>query len=154
MNRPTWDEYFMAAAKLAATRSTCIRRQVGAVIVKNRMIISSGYNGSPRGIAHCVSTKAETGTGCLREQMNIPSGERHEMCSAIHAEQNAIIQCARTGASTNNTTLYCTTYPCSICAKIIINAGIAAIVYKGDYPDDKAKELFKEAGISVSQMLE
>ena len=139
MERLPWQEYWMDMAKLVSSRSTCRRRSVGAVLVKNNLQISSGYNGAPRGAKHCLEI------GCIRKDLGVPSGERHELCRAIHAEQNAIIQCARTGASTEGATLYCTTYPCSICAKMIINAGIVCVVYEGDYPDPAAKELFEDA---------
>ena len=139
MERLPWQEYWMDMAKLVSSRSTCRRRSVGAVLVKNNLQISSGYNGAPRGAKHCLEI------GCIREDLGVPSGERHELCRAMHAEQNAIIQCARTGASTEGATLYCTTYPCSICAKMIINAGIVCVVYEGDYPDPTAKKLFEDA---------
>ena len=144
--RPNWDEYFMNQAKLASARSTCNRRQVGAVLVKDNMILSTGYNGAPRGAEHCMDKK------CIRETLGIPSGERHEICAAVHAEQNAIIQCARTGNSTVGATLYTTTYPCYICAKMIVNAGITEIVYMGDYPDHSAKELLQETTLRVRKV--
>ncbi len=145
-NRPSWDEYFMRIAQLAATRSTCLRRQVGAVIVKDKRVLSTGYNGSPSGLEHCLNV------GCLREQMNIPSGERHELCRAIHAEQNAIIQAATSGVSIEGATLYSTTYPCVLCAKMIINAGIRTIYITDGYPDDLSKQLIDEAGLTVHRM--
>ena len=123
--RPSWDEYFMDMAVLTAKRSTCLRRQVGAVIVKDKHIIATGYNGAPRGVPHCD----EKG-GCLRQQLNVPSGERHELCRALHAEQNAIIQAATLGQSIEGGTIYVTNQPCVICAKMIINAGISRIVVK------------------------
>lgn len=140
--RPSWDEYFMEMAKLTARRSTCLRRNVGAVIVKDRHIIATGYNGAPRGITHCD----EIG-GCLREKMGIASGERHELCRALHAEQNAIIQAATLGQSIEGATIYCTHQPCIICAKMIINAGIKRIVVQEGYPDEFAVELLADAGI-------
>ncbi len=142
--RPSWDEYFMQMAELAATRSTCLRRQVGAVIVKDKHVIASGYNGAPRGIAHCE----ELG-GCLREKLGVPSGERHELCRALHAEQNAIIQAATLGLSIEGGTIYVTHQPCVICAKMIINAGIRRIVVKQGYPDDMARDILAEAGMRV-----
>ena len=117
-DRPSWDEYFMQMAQLTAQRSTCLRRKVGAVIVKDKHIIATGYNGAPRGLKHCV----ELG-GCLREKLKIPSGQRHELCRALHAEQNAIIQAATLGQSIEDGTIYITHQPCAICAKMIINAG-------------------------------
>ncbi|MBQ1391274.1 MAG: dCMP deaminase family protein [Firmicutes bacterium] len=139
--RPSWDEYFMQMAELTATRSTCLRRNVGAVIVQNRHIIATGYNGAPRGLAHCV----ELG-GCLREKLGVPSGERHELCRALHAEQNAIIQAATLGHSIEGGSIYITHQPCAICAKMIINAGIDRIVVKEGYPDELAVSLLEEAG--------
>lgn len=144
MDRPSWDEYFMEMAVLTATRSTCMRRQVGAVIVKNKHIIATGYNGAPRGIKHC-----EERGGCLREKMNIPSGERHELCMALHAEQNAIIQAATLGVSIEGGTIYVTHQPCVICAKMLINAGMKRIVVREGYPDTLAVEMLAEAGLSI-----
>lgn len=142
-NRPSWDEYFMKMANDVATRTTCLRRGVGAVIVKDRRILATGYNGVPTGLAHCSET------GCLREQLGVPSGQRHEICRGLHAEQNAIIQAARLGISIEGATLYCTHQPCIICAKMIINSGIRRIVYKHGYPDEFALKLLHEAGVEV-----
>ena len=142
--RISWDEYFMEMAKLAARRSTCLRRQVGAVIVKDRHIIATGYNGAPRGVKHC-----EEKGGCLRQQLGVPSGQRHELCRALHAEQNAIIQAATLGQSIEDGTIYVTHQPCVICAKMIINAGIKRIVVREAYPDEMATEILDEAGIRV-----
>lgn len=139
-----WDEYFMEMAELTAKRSTCLRRQVGAVIVKDRHIIATGYNGAPRGLKHCD----EKG-GCLRQQLGVPSGQRHELCRALHAEQNAIIQAATLGQSIEDGTIYVTHQPCVICAKMIINAGIKRIVVRETYPDVMATEILDEAGIRV-----
>lgn len=139
--RPTWDEYFMKMAYLAAERSTCIRHHVGAVIVKNNHIISSGYNGAAAGVKDC------TELGCLRDQMGIASGTRHEICRAIHAEQNAIIQAALHGAGTEGAAIYCTHSPCIICAKMVVNAKIKKFVTSKHYPDKAFEELFKEAGV-------
>ncbi len=136
----------MRIALLAATRSTCLRRQVGAVIVKDKRVLSTGYNGSPSGLSHCLDV------GCLREKLKIPSGERHELCRAIHAEQNAIIQAATSGVSIEGATLYSTTYPCVLCAKMIINAGIRTIYITDGYPDDLAKQMIEEAGITVYRL--
>jgi dCMP deaminase len=144
MERPNWDEYFMKIAALTAERSTCIRRGVGAVIVKDRHIMATGYNGAPRGIAHC-----EERGGCIREKMNVPSGERHEMCIAVHAEQNAIIQAAVMGESISGATIYITHQPCVICAKMIINAGIKRIIVKDGYPDQLSVDILKEAGLKI-----
>ncbi|WP_206458426.1 deoxycytidylate deaminase [Anaerovorax sp. IOR16] len=144
MERPSWDEYFMEMAVLTAKRSTCMRRQVGAVIVKDKHIIATGYNGAPRGIAHC-----EERGGCLRQKMNVPSGERHELCMALHAEQNAIIQAATLGQSIEGATIYVTHQPCVICAKMLINAGMNRIVVKEGYPDSLAVEMLEEAGLSI-----
>jgi dCMP deaminase len=141
--RPDWDEYFMGIAKLVAERSTCLRRSVGALIVKNRRILTTGYNGTPSGISHCEDE------GCLRDRMKVPSGERHELCRGLHAEQNAIIQAALYGVDIHGGTLYCTNQPCSICAKMLINAGIKEIVMESGYPDEMARRFFKEAGIAV-----
>lgn len=143
MNRPSWNQYFMDITHLVATRSTCLRRQVGALLVKERNILATGYNGVPSGITHC-----DTG-GCLRERLNVPSGERHELCRGLHAEQNAIIQAARHGINISGATLYCTTMPCVICTKMIINAGIGAVVYTEGYADELAREMIAEAGIKV-----
>lgn len=144
MNRPSWDEYFMQMAELTAQRSTCLRRQVGAIIVKEKHIIATGYNGAPKGLPHCE----ELG-GCLREKLEIPSGERHELCRALHAEQNAIIQAATLGQSIEGATIYITHQPCIICAKMIINAGISRIVIRRGYPDEMSREMLGEAGLKV-----
>ena len=144
MDRPNWDEYFMEVAALTSTRSTCIRRQVGAVIVKDKHIIATGYNGAPRGVKHC-----EERGGCLREKMNVPSGERHELCMAVHAEQNAIIQAATLGQSIEGGVIYVTNQPCVICAKMIINAGIKRIVVRDGYPDQLSRDILAEAGLRI-----
>ena len=141
--RPSWDEYFMNIAELAATRSTCLRRQVGSVIVKDKKILATGYNGAPSGLKHCLDI------GCLRDKLGIPSGERHELCRATHAEQNAIVQAALFGVSIRNSTLYSTTQPCILCTKLIINAGIKKIVIKDSYPDKMSREMLKEAGVEI-----
>jgi len=148
MPRPSWDQYFMDITRLVATRSTCMRRQVGAILVKDRNILATGYNGVPSGISHCDAT------GCLRERMRIPSGERHELCRGLHAEQNAIVQAARHGINIDGATLYCTTMPCIICTKMIINAGIRAIVYGEGYADELAGEMIAESGISTLQFID
>ncbi len=146
MNRPSWDEYFMEMAEVAEKRSTCTRRRVGAVIVKDNRIMATGYNGVPTGIMHCGER------GCLREQLNVPSGQRHELCRGLHAEQNAIIQAAHLGQSIAGGTLYCTTQPCVICAKMIINAGIKRIVIKQGYPDELSLEMLNEAGLKIETL--
>ena len=145
MSRPSWDEYFMEITHLVARRSTCLRRQVGAVLVKDKNILATGYNGAPSGVAHCLDA------GCLRERMKIPSGERHELCRGLHAEQNAIIQAAKHGTNIDDSTIYCTTMPCIICSKMIINAGIRRIVYEEGYPDRIAEEMIAESGVSVEK---
>jgi dCMP deaminase len=145
-DRPNWDEYFMDIAALVSKRSTCLRRGVGAVLVRDRRILSTGYNGAPSGMRHCLDV------GCLREQLNIPSGERHELCRGLHAEQNAIIQAAFHGVSVNGSTLYCTNHPCVICSKMIINAGIVHVIVREHYRDDLAEEMLREATIMVSQL--
>ena len=144
-NRPGWDEYFMEFAVLTARRSTCLRRQVGAVIVQDKHIVATGYNGAPRGLEHCAERKG----GCLREQLGIPSGEKHELCRALHAEQNAIIQAATLGQSIEGGTIYITHQPCVICAKMIINAGIERIVVRDGYPDELSVAILKEAGLKI-----
>ena len=141
--RPSWDEYFMRMAELAASRSTCLRRQVGAVIVKDKKILATGYNGAPSGLEHCLDI------GCLRDQLGIPSGERHELCRATHAEQNAIAQAALFGVSIRESTMYSTTHPCILCTKLIINAGIRRIVIKDSYPDKMSRQMLKEAKVKI-----
>ncbi len=141
MQRPSWDMYFMQITELVASRSTCMRRQVGAVLVKGKNILATGYNGVPSGITHCDET------GCLREKLNVPSGERHELCRCLHAEQNAIIQAARHGINIDGATLYCTDSPCIICSKMLINAGVCGVVYRRGYPDSLSLEMLQEAGI-------
>jgi dCMP deaminase len=141
--RPSWDAYFMEITHVVASRSTCLRRQVGAVIIKDRRILSTGYNGAPKGLAHCQEV------GCIREKNNIPSGERHELCRALHAEQNAILQAALYGVSIADATIYCTTHPCVMCAKMLINAGMKEVVISGTYPDPMSAALLEEAGLVV-----
>jgi len=141
--RPSWDEYFMEMACLVSKRSTCLWRYVGAVIVKEKRILATGYNGAPSGLKHCVDV------GCLRKKLNIPSGQRHELCRALHAEQNALIQASLYGVSVRGSTLYSTCQPCVICAKMLINAGIKEIVILEGYPDKMAMEFLKAAGIIV-----
>jgi dCMP deaminase len=144
--RPTWDEYFLELSRLVAKRATCLRRKVGAVLVKDKRILATGYNGAPRGLAHCLDI------GCIRQKLKIPSGERHELCRALHAEQNALIQASLYGISVKDATLYSTNQPCIICAKMLINAGIKEIVIADGYPDKMAMEFLKEAGIKVKKI--
>jgi dCMP deaminase len=141
--RPDWDEYFMGIVELVAKRSTCLRRSVGAALVRDKRILATGYNGAPSGLHHCLDV------GCLRERLHVPSGERHELCRGLHAEQNAIIQAALHGVSVKGSTLYCTNQPCIICAKMIINAGITMAVVKDGYADKLAEEMLAEAGVTV-----
>ncbi len=143
MPRPSWDTYFMAIARQVAERSTCLRRFVGAVIVKDKRILATGYNGVPTGLAHCEDV------GCLREQRGVPSGVQHELCRGIHAEQNAVIQAARHGISIDGATVYCTHQPCVACVKILLNAGITELVYGETYPDPLAEDLLREAAVTV-----
>lgn len=146
MDRPSWEEYFMEIALLVARRSTCLRRQVGALLVKHKNILATGYNGTPSGIRHCNET------GCLRETQQIPSGQRHELCRGLHAEQNAIIQAAKHGVNISGATLYCSNSPCVICSKMIINAGIEKVLYLEGYPDDMSLEMLREAGVKVVRL--
>ncbi len=144
--RPSWHEYFMGITELVATRATCTRRRVGAVLVKDKRILCSGYNGAPTGIDHCSKT------GCLREQLNVPSGEKHELCRGVHAEQNVIIQAACHGIPVKGSVLYCTNQPCSICAKMIINAGITAVYYKDTYNDTMSESMFVLSGVRLMSL--
>lgn len=141
--RPDWDHYFMEIAHVVSKRATCLRRNVGAVIVKDRQIVATGYNGTPRSMTHCSEA------GCLREQLNVPSGRMHELCRGIHAEQNAVVQAAYHGVSVKGGTIYCTHQPCVVCTKILINAGVSRIVYKNPYPDELAEEMLLASGIEV-----
>ncbi|MDG6219843.1 MAG: cytidine/deoxycytidylate deaminase family protein [Candidatus Thermoplasmatota archaeon] len=143
MDRPSKDEYFMRMAFLASTRATCLRRKVGAVVVKDGHVLSTGYNGAPKGMDHCETT------GCLRKEMGIPSGERHEICRGLHAEQNAVIQAAAFGVSIAGSKMYITNHPCTVCAKMLINAGIMEVIYSDDYVDELAKRLLLDGGVSV-----
>ena len=139
MPRPSWDEYFMSIAEQVAGRSTCLRRATGSVLVKDKRILATGYNGVPKGLAHCETA------GCIREQRQIPSGSHHELCRGIHAEQNAVIQAAKHGIAMDGSTAYCTHQPCVLCAKILLNAGVADIVFREPYPDPLSAELLAEA---------
>lgn len=143
-SRPSWDEYFMKLAWLVAERATCVRHHVGAVIVKDKRILTTGYNGAAVGVQDCLAL------GCLRDELKIPSGQRHEICRAIHAEQNAIIQGGYTGVNISNSILYCTHSPCALCAKMIVNAGIKKVFTDVEYPDVSYKTLFKSAGVEFS----
>ncbi|MFH1380561.1 MAG: cytidine/deoxycytidylate deaminase family protein [Candidatus Omnitrophota bacterium] len=141
--RPDWDTYFLDIAKLISKRSTCLRRTVGAVLVKDKRILATGYNGAPSGIKHCEKT------GCLRDTLKVPSGQRHELCRGLHGEQNALLQAALHGVTVKGAKMYATTQPCIICAKMLINAGIKEVIISGSYPDKMAKDFFKEAGVKV-----
>jgi len=143
MNRPNWDQYFMKITEDVSERAICVKRKVGALIVKDNRILASGYNGAPKGFNHCTEQT------CLRKQMQVPSGQRHELCRGLHAEQNAIIQAAWHGVQIAGGTLYCNYQPCVICVKMLINAGIKKIIYTGGYPDELAAEMLKESGLEV-----
>ncbi|MGQ9508883.1 MAG: deoxycytidylate deaminase [Thermodesulfobacteriota bacterium] len=143
--RPSWDEYFMDITHIVAKRATCLRRQVGAILVKDKKILATGYNGAPSLLDHCLDI------GCLRERMSVPSGERHELCRGLHAEQNAIIQAAYHGVQIRGATLYSTHHPCIICTKMLINAGVERIVYEEGYADPLARKMLKDASLRVEQ---
>lgn len=143
MNRPDWDQYFMEMAKLAAKRASCLRRKVGAVLVKDKKVLATGYNGAPKDIVHCDLT------GCLREKLEIASGQRHEICRGVHAEQNLVAQAALHGVKTEKSTVYCTHQPCIICTKILINAGVEKIYYQNSYSDKFAEKLLQESEIEL-----
>lgn len=144
--RPSTDIYFLNIASVVATKSTCLRNKVGSVIVKNKRILSTGYNGAPSGMEHCLDT------GCIRNLENIPSGTRHEKCRAVHSEQNAIIQAAIHGVSIEGATIYCTHQPCILCAKMIINSNIKRVVYATPYPDEDALHFLKKANILIEKI--
>jgi len=143
VTRPTWDQYFMELTGVVARRATCLRRQVGATVVRDKRILATGYNGAPSGLPHCLDV------GCLRDVLGVPSGERQELCRGLHAEQNAIIQAGLHGVSLKGGTLYVTLAPCVTCAKMIINAGIERVVFQDAYPDQLALELLTQARIEV-----
>jgi dCMP deaminase len=145
-DRPSWDEYFMQIAAQVAQRSTCKRRKIGAVVVRDKRILATGYNNVPSGVEHCTTK------GCLRDELGIPSGERHELCRGIHAEQNAVVQAARYGTSIAGSSMYTTTQPCILCSKIMINAGIVEIVFVGAYPDELSLTMLEEAGVVLRQI--
>lgn len=144
--RPDWDTYFMEMAKLASRRSSCLRRAVGAVLVREKRLLATGYNGVPSGVTHCEEA------GCLREKLQVPSGERHELCRGLHAEQNAIIQAALHGVSTRGAVLYCTTLPCIICAKMLINSGVRKVYYLDGYSDSLTGEMLAEVGLTLVRL--
>jgi dCMP deaminase len=143
MTRPEWDEYFLKITRDVSERATCVKRKVGAIIVKENHILATGYNGTPKGFTHC------TEENCIRKQMNVPSGQRHELCRGLHAEQNAIIQAAWHGVKIEGGTMYCTYQPCAICVKMLINAGIRKLVYAGGYPDELAQQMLKDSRLPV-----
>jgi len=143
MTRPEWDEYFLKITRDVSERATCVKRKVGAIIVKDNHILATGYNGTPKGFVHCTE---ET---CIRKQMNVPSGQRHELCRGLHAEQNAIIQAAWHGVKIEGGTMYCTYQPCAICVKMLINAGIRKLVYAGGYPDELAQQMLQDSHLPV-----
>lgn len=143
MQRPSWDDYFMTITRQVSTRSTCLRRACGAVVVKDRRILATGYNGTPKGVTHCEDV------GCLREQRGIASGTGHELCRGIHAEQNAVVQAALYGVAMGGSMVYSTHQPCVLCAKILINAGVTEIVYADAYPDRLSEEMLSEAGVTL-----
>ena len=136
----------MGIAQLVAQRSTCMRRQVGAIAVLDKQILATGYNGAPRGVLHCAEA------GCLRQQMNVPSGERHEICRGVHAEQNVIVQAATHGVNMEGADLYCTHHPCSLCTRMLLNCGIKNIYYLDSYPDELSRTMLEEAGIAICQL--
>lgn len=146
--RPSWKIYFLRIAALVASRSTCMRRQVGAVIVRDNRILATGYNGAPNDVPHCF----ELPGGCLREAKDIPSGQHQELCRGLHAEQNAILQAAAFGVSLKGGELYCTHQPCITCAKMIINAGLKSVYYCGDYPDEMAVKMLEEGKIRIERL--
>lgn len=145
-NRPSWDQYFMEITQVVAKRSTCQRRQVGALLVKEKRILSSGYNGAPSNLPHCSET------GCLRQQLNIPSGERHELCRGLHAEQNSIVHAAMHGITIKDATIYITNQPCVVCAKMIINGGIKRVVFLEGYPDKLSEEMLNQASVDIIKL--
>jgi len=146
--RPSWDEYFVRICEEVARRSTCLRRQVGAVLVREKRLLCTGYNGAPSGLRHCAET------GCLRQQKGVASGTGWELCRGLHAEMNALLQAATYGIMVRGATIYTTSFPCSLCAKMLINAGVERIVAVGDYPDPLAKEMLSEAGVVVEMFNE
>ncbi|OGC05743.1 cytidine deaminase [candidate division WOR-1 bacterium RIFOXYA2_FULL_36_21] len=144
--RPSWDDYFMKITQDVSTRATCVKRKVGAIIVKENRILATGYNGAPKDFSHCTSST------CIRKKLKVPSGQRHELCRGLHAEQNAIIQASVYGVKIEGGILYCTYQPCVICVKMMINAGIIRLVYSGGYPDKLALQMLKESKIKTIQI--
>jgi len=144
--RPSWDKYFMKMASLVAERSTCLRHHIGAIIVKEKRVLTTGYNAAAKGVKDCLEL------GCLRDELEIKSGTRHEICRAIHAEQNTIIQAGVHGINISNSTMYCTHTPCMICAKMIVNAGIKEVVSYHDYADEEARKFLEEAGVKLRKI--
>jgi dCMP deaminase len=145
-NRLPWPDYFMRIAYLVSERSTCLRRKVGAVAVKDKRILATGYNGAPADLPHCLEL------GCMRQQLGVPSGERHELCRALHAEQNVIIQAALHGISIAGSEIYCTTQPCFICAKMLVNCRVEAIYFAEGYPDELAQQMLSDAGVKFMRL--
>ena len=146
VSRPSFDEYFMKIAHIVSSRSTCLRRMVGAVIAKENHILSTGYNGAPKGFKHCEEI------GCIRKEMNVPEGQRHELCRGLHAEQNAIVQAAVFGVSIKKATIYTTHFPCSVCSKMIVNAEIKEVIYVSYYDDDLSQKILEESNIKVRKL--
>ncbi|GAB6175415.1 cytidine/deoxycytidylate deaminase family protein [Desulfobaculum senezii] len=145
-NRIPWPEYFMGITYMVAERSTCTRRKVGAIAVRDKRILATGYNGAPANISHCLDV------GCLREELGVPSGQRHEICRGLHAEQNVIVQAAIHGVSIAGADIYCTTQPCLICAKMLINCGVKTIYFAEGYPDELSENMFAEAGVRLERL--
>lgn len=145
--RPTWDEYFMSITEAVAQRSTCLRRKVGAVLVRDKRILTTGYNGAPTGFSHCLEA------GCLRQKMGIKSGERQELCRGLHAEQNALVQAALHGVSVRGAVLYTTLEPCITCTKMLVNARVQEVVYQEEYPDELARVFLSEGGVKRRQWI-
>jgi dCMP deaminase len=143
MDRPDNDTYFMRMAELVAKRSTCLRRKVGAVVVKEKRVLTTGYNGAPRGLRHCEEV------GCIRLTNKVESGTRHELCRGVHAEQNAVIQAAYFGVSIKDASIYTTNFPCVLCAKILLNAGLSEIIYKDEYVDELSENMLAEAKVII-----
>lgn len=146
MSRMPWPQYFMNITHMVAERSTCTRRKVGAIAVKDKRILATGYNGAPRNMRDCLEI------GCLREKLGIPSGQRHELCRGLHAEQNVIIQAAVHGISLEKAVIYCTHQPCLICTKMLLNCGVTTVFYSTPYPDPMAEEMFAEAGVALARL--
>lgn len=148
MEREVWCSYFLRIAQLVSERSTCRRRHVGALAVRDRRILATGYNGTPVGVPHCTTS----GIACLREELNVPSGERHEICRGVHAEQNVIIQAASSGVSLKDADLYCTHQPCFICFKMLVNCGIRNIFYIEPYDDDMTRAMLQDTNLRMLQV--